>query len=114
MVLVAVTALLGLLHTGPLSDALAEQGPLRLGYGRFERKSAPTKLGVDVATGTAREGRLRRWLDERYLDAVELRSISPELNESRAGFERTVYVFQVVDPNRPASASSSSRKSSAG
>ena len=105
MVLIAVAALLGLFGTGPLSDAAAERGPLRLDYGRFERKAAPAKLRIRVAGGTAQDGQIRLWLDERYLDAVEIRSISPEPSESQAGPDRTVYVFQIGDPGQPAAVS---------
>jgi hypothetical protein len=94
-----------LLGTGPLSAASAEQGPLRLDYGRFERKGAPTKLRVRVDGGTASQGELRLWLSEQYLDGVELRNISPEPERAQAGPDRTVYVFQVLDPNRPAGVS---------
>lgn len=102
LALVAVAALLGLFGTGPLSDAAAEQGPLRLGYGRFERQEAATELRVEVAAGNAQQAELRLWLSEAYLDDVRIQRISPEPDHAEAGFKRTVYVFRVGDPNQPA------------
>ena len=105
MVVVVIAGLLGLLGSGPLSDASAEDGPLQLDYGRFERKRKPTQLRIQVAAGTAQEGQFMLWLDEQYLQRVEIQNISPEPEQFQAGSDRTVYVFQVSDPSQPANVS---------
>ncbi len=105
MAAIVLVALLGLFGTGPLSDASAEHGSLRLDYGRFDRKRAPAVLRVDVAAGAAPEGQLRLWLDETYLDGIEIRSIVPEPESAEAGADRTVYVFRVGDASQPATIS---------
>ncbi len=105
MAVIAAAGLLGLFGGGPLSDGSAEQGPFQLDYGRFERKRAPAKLRVEIAGGTAQQGQVRLWLDEGYLDQVELRTISPEPEQFQAGPDCTVYVFNVSDPGQPATVS---------
>ena len=100
--LILVAGLLGLFGSGPLSDAATEAGPLRLDYGRFERKHRPTELRVQVAGDATQQGRFELWLSQPYLDGVDIRSINPEPEQTRAGADRTVYVFQVGDPGRPA------------
>lgn len=102
LVLIVAGALLGLFGNGPLSEAAAENGPLRVAYDRFERKRAPTELRIRVAGGTAEEDRIELWLAGDFLDRIELQGFSPEPEESRAGADRVVYVFRVDDPTQPA------------
>ena len=99
--LILVAALLGLLGPGPLSRGTAEEGPLRVGYQRFERKHAPTKLRIAAAPGAAPQGQLRLWLDRRYLAGVEVQQIEPEPDRVEVAGDRVVFTFEVAEPDRP-------------
>ena len=101
MALIGLAALLGLFGSGPLSNAAVGDGdPLRLAYARFDRKRSPSDLRLEIAAGTAQEGQVRLWLDRAYLAGLELQQILPEPDQAQASGDRTVYVFQVGDPNQ--------------
>ncbi len=102
MALVVVAGLLGLLGEGPLSRASAEAGPVEVEYPRFERKRSPMELRVTVAGGTAEQGRVQLWLDQDFLDRVQIERVSPEPEQVLAGADRTTYVFLVDEPSHPA------------
>jgi hypothetical protein len=101
MGLLLLAALLGVFGRGPLSNATAEEGSLRVGYARFERKGAPTEVRVEIAAGTAHQGQVHLWLDRDYAMGVEIRQIAPEPEQAQTGGDRVLYVFQVNDPSQP-------------
>jgi len=94
-------ALGGLLGSGPLSDSSAQAGPLRLDYGRFERRHAPEALDIEVDGGVASDGRVELWLSTDYLDGIELQSVVPEPVEVVTAGDRTVFAFVVGNPDEP-------------
>ena len=103
MAVLAVAAVLGLFGTGPLSTAMAGGAgdALRVEYERFDRLASPTTLRVQVGAGAADQGQVRVWIDQAYLDRVQIERIEPEPAETEAGPGRTVYTFAVEDPERP-------------
>jgi len=101
MTLVVLAALAGLLGAGPLSDTSAQAGPLRVEYGRFERRHAPEELELEVAPGVANDGRIEVWLSTDYLDTIELEGMVPEPARVTADGDRMVYSFEVGDADQP-------------
>ena len=99
--LIGVAALLGVLgSSGPFARGVAEEGPLRVEYLRFERKHAPTKLRIEVATGSAQGGQFQLWMDRSYIEGVEIQQMEPEPDQVEAAGERMVFTFQVADPSQ--------------
>lgn len=100
-----VAALLGLTGRGPLSQATAgaEGDALRVAYGRFERLQSPTTLRVLLGAEATGGEQVEIWVEQAYLDGVEIQSIDPEPLEVRTGAERMVYVVGVDEPGQPLS-----------
>ena len=90
-----VASLLGLLGQGPLSGATAgdEGDPIRVNYGRLERKSNPTTVTVELAPEAASEGEARVWIDRDWVNGVLIDSVVPEPESIEIDPRRLVYVF---------------------
>lgn len=96
MGMVILAALAGLMGSGPLSKASAG-GPdddLQVTYQRFDRRHAPTEVQMKVAGGAHQEGEVRIWVDQAFLDRVELEQIIPEPEEVLSEPGREIYVFR--------------------
>jgi hypothetical protein len=101
--LAVIAALLGLFGTGPLSSTNAgdKGASLWLEYDRFGRFGSPTTLRVHKGAGVRSEGVVRIWLDQRYLEGVQIEQVTPEPQSVEATLDRLIYTFQVVKPNQP-------------
>jgi hypothetical protein len=96
-------ALLGLFGNGPAAHASVgdANGPLRIEYQRFARMEAPSTVAVEIGPGAGGDGQVHLWLDQAYLDGVEVRRITPEPASVLAAEGRYVYAFDLEDPTRP-------------
>lgn len=104
MLLVTVAALLGLFGRGPLSSArLGTDGsPLRAEYERFLRLHAPSKLIVYIGAAAVRPDSTAEFsLDRNWLDQMQIKSITPEPERTRAAGDHVTYTFR-VDPSATA------------
>jgi hypothetical protein len=104
MVLISVAALFGLCGGGPLSSArLGPAGsPLRADYERFLRLDAPAKLTLYVGAAAIRpDSTAEVWLDRAWLADMEVRSITPEPEQTITSAGRVVYTFR-LDPSSTA------------
>ena len=94
MLLLAAAALAGLLGPGPLSDVAAGQigSPLRVEYERFVRYQAPGELRFYCRP----EGKDKFQLsfDRAFIEATEIKEISPEPLETSAHGEKYSYTFR--------------------
>lgn len=104
MGMVILAALVGFMGAGPLSKA-SVGGPdagLRLMYLRFDHLHAPTEVRMEISGDAIREGVVRVWVDQAFLDRIQLEQVIPEPEEVLAKPDRTVYVFQAEsDPSQP-------------
>lgn len=103
MALVVLAALAGLSGKGPLSGtaATSADGALRVEYNRFARHHAPDELRLRVESSAARDGELRLWVDQEYLDAVEVQSLTPSPLRVEAARGRQTFVFRVEGDGAP-------------
>jgi hypothetical protein len=98
-----IAGLLGALGgNGWLSHGEAKVGSLALEYERFTRQRRPTSLQVRVDPASARDGQVPIWLDQAFLDRIDVERVEPEPVETRAGADRVVYQLALADPQRPA------------
>lgn len=107
MALVVLAALAGLFGPGPLSAAVAgdAEGRLSVDYHRFARSRAPETLRVQWGADLADSGgRVRLWIDKRYLESHQLRHVLPPPEAVEVGEGRLTYEFAVEDPARRGSA----------
>jgi len=103
ILLLLIAGLFGALGgNGWLSHGEAKAGSLALEYERFTRQRRPTSLQVRVDPASARDGRVPIWLDQAFLDRIDVERVEPEPVETRAGADRVVYQLALVDPQRPA------------
>lgn len=100
MLAIVLAALIGLFGGGPLSTATAKVEPLQLQYTRFERRHAPTKLEVSVASGAVSQDQVEIWLSSDYLARIEITSIVPEPEEVSETNDRVIYRFNIDDQTR--------------
>jgi hypothetical protein len=103
MVLVIIAALLGLLGHGPLSRTSASDpdGVLTVEYERFVHYHKPLTLRFHISGTATNKDDLRLWVDRSYLDALDIHSITPEPERVEAGVDRHLFVFRVLDRDRP-------------
>lgn len=89
--------MLGLLGPGLFSAASAGEidDPLRVEFERFGHFETEDELTVHLKTGT-RNGLACVWIEDRYLDHVEIRQIHPPPSQVRLQDGRKVYSFPLA------------------
>ncbi len=104
MGLLVLAALAGLFGPGPLSKATAgtEGGPLWVEYDRFERYGTPGALHVHIGPSSVTNGEARVHLDRKYLEGMQIETMSPEPERTEVSPDGATYVFRVSDASRPA------------
>ena len=98
MLLISLSALLGLFGDGPLAEVEAgsDQTGLRVEYERFVRQDAPGALTANIGRAAIRpDSILQIWLDRKWLEEMELKQITPEPDSTRLEADRVVYFFRV-------------------
>jgi len=102
MLLLVLAALLGLLGSGPLSQAVASatDASMQVEYPRFDRYQSPTELRVHLQPTPGMDtGRL--WLDREFIDRVQLARIDPEPLATAVAPDRFVYSFGLLPADAP-------------
>lgn len=102
LLIVIVLAVLGMLGPGLLSKDVAADpaGAVSVEYDRFDHQSACNALRLTVRSQGGQERFVRVWLNQSYLERVEILEISPPPTsvETRSG--RRYYSF-AADPAEP-------------
>ena len=103
MLAVAVASVVGAFGKGPLSHGAAgeEGSPLRVRYERLTRHHSPAPLELEVRASAGDSGLARVWIDQSYLERMDVDHIVPEPEAASAGADRTTYTFRITDPTRP-------------
>ena len=99
LTLFVFAALLGLTGMGgPLSDGEARdaEGIVRVEYSRFVRRGAMATMTLHFQTAGAHD--VQFWIDARYFDYVNIRTITPEPDVVAIEKERHVYTVRVGSP----------------
>jgi len=60
------------------------------------RRQAPEELEIHASGRHASDGRLRLWIDQGWLGAVEVRRIEPEPERTESQPGRLIYVFNAA------------------
>jgi hypothetical protein len=104
MALVIVAGLLGAFGTGPLAEGSvgSDGDSLSLSYQRIDREERPTTLDITIGPGAIQGDRAELWIDNAFLDRVEVQTIQPEPESVQVGSDRTVFVFTVNDAEQSA------------
>jgi hypothetical protein len=99
MTVVVCAAMAGLLGRGPLSHTTrtAEDGTLRIEFDRFLHLHDPTVLVVRAPRGSEGKSHVRLWIDQEYLDAIEIRRLSPEPQRIEIAAGGQAFLFPVDD-----------------
>lgn len=95
-VVVAAAALLGLLGTGPLSDATARGTGISVDFDRFVRFDTPTEIEVSVSGGS---GTTELSLSAAYLEGFDVENVTPEPDRQSAVGDRIVFAFEERPPS---------------
>lgn len=102
MALVLVAAVLGLLGSGPLSEATADvPGVMRVEYPRFAQSQTPGRLTVHLEPGAVTAPSVSLGIDRQYLERWKIESVVPPPRRVHQADERLVYEFEVAGPGRP-------------
>jgi hypothetical protein len=97
MGMLLAAGLAGLFGGGPLAHASVSSGPATLEFDRLVRHSVLTRLRLTVGTDQVSNGRVLVSLDWKYLDAVNLRDVTPEPVATLSSPERVAWEFD-ADP----------------
>ena len=94
MVAVIATAVAGLLGGGgPLARAgTTGVDGSRVHYARFARQLASTNLDIDIVSSSERQVRIR--ISDEYLNAMNVRMITPEPASSTLGDRQHIFAFE--------------------
>jgi hypothetical protein len=100
LLLLVVAAALGLFGSGPLSDALAEDGSgtLRVEYERFARFHGPATVKVELGPGSVTQDEARLVLSRRFVERIAQLEIAPEPDQAEMGADTFTYVFRAREP----------------
>lgn len=98
---VLAAALGGILGAGPASRAEAENGALRVEYRRFIHYQGPERLTVHIGPAVAAGGRVRLWLDQRFVESMELQRVDPMPAAVEVQGNRHIWVFLVPREGEP-------------
>ena len=101
ILLLLVAGLLGVFGGGLLSGAEATSGSLTLEYERLVRQRAQTALHLRLTSGPS-NGIVSVWIDQPFLESVDVERITPQPVEMAAGAGRIVYHIALEDPSQPA------------
>jgi hypothetical protein len=106
MAAIVIAGFLGLFGgAGLMSSATAgsQEAPIAVEeYHRFVRYGEPTTLRVHLDAQAGTGGEVRMWLNRKYLESIQLQSVTPQPDREVAGPERVIYVFDVAtDPEEP-------------
>lgn len=102
IVLLLVAAVLGLLGSGPLSEATASvPGVMRLEYQRFARYQTSHTLTIRLEPAAVVGPAARVGIDAQYLESVEIKSVLPPPRAVHGAGDRLIYEFDVAEPGRP-------------
>lgn len=103
MALLVVAALLGLFAVGPLSWTTTSDaaGLLQVEHERFQRRSAPASLTIDVAAAAVPTASVEIEVDDEFLRTYEIRTMRPQPAESVATPDGLRLRFR-VEPRAPA------------
>ena len=95
---VLVAGILGLLGSGLFSSTTSGEAgaPLRVHFERFGHLGADDRLAVTLRP-RVRGGVVSLWIDDRYLDDVEIREIAPPPERIELQPGRKVYYFPVAE-----------------
>ncbi|MEW6131183.1 MAG: hypothetical protein AB1757_29405 [Acidobacteriota bacterium] len=100
MSLLVLAALVGLLGTGPLSDAMVRDAnsTLEAEYRRFARYQAPTVLRIHLSSQPATDAITRLSINRDFIDRIELQRIDPEPVRVEVTARQFIYNFQISNP----------------
>ena len=93
---------LGFFGSGPLSSTTtkSDDSVTQVRYERWVRAHAPTELRL-ITTSNAPGQSVRLWLDQRFLEGIEIKEIVPEPTRTRAGPERIEFELAVSSTSVP-------------
>lgn len=103
MVLVLLSALMGLLGDGPLSDAKAgeKNEKMWIEYQRLTRFQSLTKLQINLSQDTGNQGELRINFNRDYMQNSQIQQITPPPYYVETGQKHITYVFRQTQPPQP-------------
>jgi hypothetical protein len=95
---VILAGMLGLLGTGLFSSATAGEAgaPLRVDFERFGHVEADDRLTITFRP-RVHDGVASLWIEDRYLDHVEIREIVPPPTRIELQHDRKVYSFPAAE-----------------
>ena len=95
LALVLLATLAGLTGDGPLANAHAERGGVRLEWARIVRAKAETQLRLQAPATLARDGLLAVRLNRRWAEDMDIESVQPEAERVSTGDDFVEYLFAV-------------------
>ncbi|HEU4371666.1 MAG TPA: hypothetical protein VFV05_25880 [Methylomirabilota bacterium] len=101
MVAFLVAATLGLLGSGPLSDATVQTEGLAVAFQRLSRYQSSEALTFRLDATATRAPEVRVWVDREYLEGARIEAVLPAPVRVEGAADRVIFVFAVAEPGRP-------------
>lgn len=97
LALLLLAGALGLLGgVGPFAQSeVGSDSDVTLVYDRVARHGDNAEMAVTVAPSVVHDGQVRLWFDARFLNGLEVESVSPEPTDVAVDGRRVVYTFDV-------------------
>ena len=103
MAILLLAAPLGLTGSGVLARATVGDASavIQLGYSRLARLAAPSTLDVRIGREAVSGEQVDLWIEQDYLQGVQIQKIVPEPEEVRSAGDQLIYVFAIDEPGQP-------------
>ncbi len=98
-VLVLVLGLVGVFGGGPISsvDHASGDDSVSVEYHRFVRHDGRASLRFRVDASHASDQEVAVWIDQRFLDRVQIESVSPQPASMQSDGDRMTWVFEIPE-----------------
>jgi len=94
MAVIVLLSLIGLFGDGPISQStIGEEGGFEFTYGRFARNNSPSEIQVSIPESLIQEGQASFWIDQNYLEGIQIENIFPEPEDTLLYSDRITYTF---------------------
>lgn len=101
--ILVVAVMAGLLGAGQLNSSYAQETSnwLDVKYNLFARYHALSSFQIHVRPGATRQGKVRLYLNQGFVENIELRKIQPQPESVTVGVQSMIYTFNVPEDSKP-------------
>ena len=94
--MILLLSLGGVMGHGPWSASSVSSGDLQVEYSRVVRHGARSELQLSIDAAQVDDDSLAVWVDQRFLDSIELEQAFPEASSMVTADQRVIFEFDAA------------------